>query len=75
MTTPILQLDELEDSQSQPHVPLNASVRALGAGAQAQREGAVAALPIGAHAGGERGPPMGAVCTFHLPFFRVHGRP
>lgn len=29
MTTPILQLDELEDSQSQPHVPLNASVRAL----------------------------------------------
>lgn len=29
MTTPILGLDELEDSQSQPHVPLNASVRAL----------------------------------------------
>lgn len=29
MTTPILELDELEDSQSQPHVPLNAAVRAL----------------------------------------------
>lgn len=29
MTTPILGLDELEDSQSQPHVPVNASMRAL----------------------------------------------
>jgi hypothetical protein len=29
MTTPILGLDELEDSQSQPHVPLNATARAL----------------------------------------------
>lgn len=29
MTTPILGLDELEDSQSQPHVPLNAATRAL----------------------------------------------
>jgi hypothetical protein len=29
MTTPILGLDELEDSQSQPHVPLNAGTRAL----------------------------------------------
>lgn len=29
MTTPILGLDELEDSQSQPHVPINASMRAL----------------------------------------------
>lgn len=29
MTTPILGLDELEDSQSQPHVTLNASTRAL----------------------------------------------
>jgi len=29
MTTPILGLDELEDSQSQPHVPINASTRAL----------------------------------------------
>jgi hypothetical protein len=29
MTTPILGLDELEDSQSQPHVPVNAATRAL----------------------------------------------
>lgn len=29
MTTPILGLDELEDSQSQPHVPINAATRAL----------------------------------------------
>lgn len=29
MTTPILGLDELEDSQSQPHVPINAAFRAL----------------------------------------------
>lgn len=29
MTTPILGLDELEDSQSQPHVPVNAGTRAL----------------------------------------------
>lgn len=29
MTTPILGLDELEDSQSQPHVPINAGTRAL----------------------------------------------
>lgn len=29
MTTPILSLDELEDSQSQPHVPINAATRAL----------------------------------------------
>lgn len=29
MTTPILGLTELEDSQSQPHVPINAAIRAL----------------------------------------------
>jgi hypothetical protein len=29
MTTPILELDELAASQSQPHVPLNAAIRAL----------------------------------------------
>jgi hypothetical protein len=29
VTTPILGLDELEDSQSQPHAPINAATRAL----------------------------------------------
>src|SRR5688572_19878049 len=29
MTTPILGLEELEDSQSQPHVEVNAAIRAL----------------------------------------------
>src|SRR5688572_27312002 len=29
MTTPILAMDELEDSQEQPHVPINAGLRTL----------------------------------------------
>lgn len=53
-TTPILGLDELEASQSQPHVPINAAIRALEVLAQLVVASQTLTAPPGSPAEGDR---------------------